>query len=197
MRWRVWSSRWNKNCQGKPKHSDKPRPRAILFTTNPTWPEPAAAVGSRRLTAWAMARPGLELTGLVRFLNLLQLRVFLHWSAKTYVSSCEVLPSLFMYSMNSIRCALYLNYFRNFQLLYFEWKHSIFRWSLNCVHKLYSYVYIRLLHLCCLHLWLTIHVSLSQACMNVGTAITFYRPSFGSDFYFTFPVTVLLIVLHI
>jgi hypothetical protein len=39
----------------------KPAPSATLSTTNPTWPDWAwtwaAAVGSRRLTPWAMVRP--------------------------------------------------------------------------------------------------------------------------------------------
>jgi hypothetical protein len=59
--WWMWSSRWNENWQGKPKYSEKTCPSATLSTTNPTWPDlartRAAAVGSRRLTAWAMARP--------------------------------------------------------------------------------------------------------------------------------------------
>jgi hypothetical protein len=46
---------------GKPKYSEKICPSATLFTTNPIWPERArtraAAVGSQRLTAWAMALP--------------------------------------------------------------------------------------------------------------------------------------------
>jgi hypothetical protein len=36
----------------------KPAHRASLTTTNPTWPDQAAAVGSKRLTAWATAQPG-------------------------------------------------------------------------------------------------------------------------------------------
>jgi hypothetical protein len=59
--WRVWSSRWNENWQGKLKYSEETCPSATLFTTNPTWPDlgsnRASAVGSLRLTAWAMARP--------------------------------------------------------------------------------------------------------------------------------------------
>jgi hypothetical protein len=37
-RW-VWSSWWNENWQGKPKHSEKTCPSATLSTTNPTWPD--------------------------------------------------------------------------------------------------------------------------------------------------------------
>jgi hypothetical protein len=37
-RWWVWSRRWNKNWQGKPKYSDKTFPTAALSTTKPTWP---------------------------------------------------------------------------------------------------------------------------------------------------------------
>jgi hypothetical protein len=54
--WRNW---WNDYWQGKPKYSEKTRPSATLSTTHPTWPDRArtraAAVGSRGLTAWAMA----------------------------------------------------------------------------------------------------------------------------------------------
>jgi hypothetical protein len=57
----VWSIWWNENWQGKPKYSDKTCPSATLSTTNPTWltgdRNRSAALGSRRLTAWAMARP--------------------------------------------------------------------------------------------------------------------------------------------
>jgi hypothetical protein len=35
-RWWGWSSRWNENCQGKPKYSEKTCPSATLFTTNRT-----------------------------------------------------------------------------------------------------------------------------------------------------------------
>jgi hypothetical protein len=58
-RWilRIW---WNENWQGKPKYSEEACPSITLFTTNPTWlhpdSNPVAAVGSRRLTAWDMAR---------------------------------------------------------------------------------------------------------------------------------------------
>jgi hypothetical protein len=47
--------------QGKPKYSEKTSPDANLYTTNPTCQTRAqtraAAVGSQRLTASAMARP--------------------------------------------------------------------------------------------------------------------------------------------
>jgi hypothetical protein len=55
--WRIWC---NEDSQAKPKYSEKTCPITTLSTTNPTcqirartW---AAAVGSHRLTAWAMAR---------------------------------------------------------------------------------------------------------------------------------------------
>jgi hypothetical protein len=60
-RWWMWSSRWSKNGQGKPKCLDETCPRATLSTTNPHGLTKVrtrgAAVGSRWLTAWAMARP--------------------------------------------------------------------------------------------------------------------------------------------
>jgi hypothetical protein len=52
--------------QRKPKYSEKTWPSAALSTTNPTWPDRArtraAAVGIRRLTAWAMAWPRSSVT---------------------------------------------------------------------------------------------------------------------------------------
>jgi hypothetical protein len=53
-RWWLWRNWWNEDWQGKPKYSEKTCFSATLSTTNPIW---AAAVGSQRLTAWAMARP--------------------------------------------------------------------------------------------------------------------------------------------
>jgi hypothetical protein len=41
----VWNSRWNENCQGKQKYSEKSRPSAILSTTNPTLPDPGPNPG--------------------------------------------------------------------------------------------------------------------------------------------------------
>jgi hypothetical protein len=53
--------RMNDFWQGKPKYSEKTCPDATLSTTNPTcqtWSQTrAAAVGSQRLTKWAMVRP--------------------------------------------------------------------------------------------------------------------------------------------
>jgi hypothetical protein len=46
-RWWVWSSRWNKNWQGKQKCSEKTCPSTILFTTNPTWPDLGLNPGRR------------------------------------------------------------------------------------------------------------------------------------------------------
>jgi hypothetical protein len=55
-RWRIW---WNEDWQGKPKYSEKTYSSATLSTTNRTCQTRArtraAAVGSQRLTAWAMA----------------------------------------------------------------------------------------------------------------------------------------------
>jgi hypothetical protein len=45
--WWVWSSWWNENWQGKPKHSEKTCPNATLFTTNPAWPDPGSNPGRR------------------------------------------------------------------------------------------------------------------------------------------------------
>jgi hypothetical protein len=60
--WWMWSSQWNENWQAKPKYSAKTYPSATLSTTNPTWPltwsrTQAAKVGTRQVTAWAMAHP--------------------------------------------------------------------------------------------------------------------------------------------
>jgi hypothetical protein len=56
------SNWWNKNWQGKPKYSEKTCPSATLSTTKSHMTRPGleprtSAVGSQRLTAWAMARP--------------------------------------------------------------------------------------------------------------------------------------------
>jgi hypothetical protein len=60
----FWSNWWNENWQGKPKYSEKTYPSATLSTTKSHMTRPGleprtAAVGSQRLTAWAMARPFL------------------------------------------------------------------------------------------------------------------------------------------
>jgi hypothetical protein len=78
-RW-LWRSRWNIDWQGKPTFSEKTCPSATFAhhkiphdqTRVWTW---AAAVGSRRLTAWAMARPSVPFQG-----SLFYIRNFSHWS---------------------------------------------------------------------------------------------------------------------
>jgi hypothetical protein len=47
--------------QGKPKYSEETHPSDTLSTTNPIWPDRTrtAALKSRRLTAWAIARPSI------------------------------------------------------------------------------------------------------------------------------------------
>jgi hypothetical protein len=58
----LWRSRWNVDWQEKPKFSEKTCPSAtfahhqIPHDQTRVWTR-AAAVGSRRLTAWAMTRP--------------------------------------------------------------------------------------------------------------------------------------------
>jgi hypothetical protein len=44
-RWWVWSSRWNKNWQGKQKYSEKICPNGILSTTNLTRPDQSSNLG--------------------------------------------------------------------------------------------------------------------------------------------------------
>jgi hypothetical protein len=62
-RW-LWRSRWNVDWQREPKFSEKTCPSATFVHHKIPhyharfWTQ-AAAVGSRRLTAWAMARPQL------------------------------------------------------------------------------------------------------------------------------------------
>jgi hypothetical protein len=63
--WWWWWSWWNELFwQGKPKYSEKSYPDATLSTTNTTCQTQArtraAAVGSQRLTASAMARPSKQ-----------------------------------------------------------------------------------------------------------------------------------------
>jgi hypothetical protein len=64
-RW-LWRSRWNVDWQGNPKFSEKTCPSStfvhhkIPHDQTRVWTR-AAAVGSRRLTVWAMVRPrGVE-----------------------------------------------------------------------------------------------------------------------------------------
>jgi hypothetical protein len=55
--WRTW---WNEDWQGKPKYTEKTcplRPPQIPLDQTRARTR-AATVGSQRLTAWAMARPG-------------------------------------------------------------------------------------------------------------------------------------------
>jgi hypothetical protein len=57
--WRLWRNWWNEDWQGKPKYSEKTCPSAIFVhhkiphDQNRVW-TCAAAVRSRRLTAWAV-----------------------------------------------------------------------------------------------------------------------------------------------
>jgi hypothetical protein len=46
-RWWVWSSRWNENLLGKPKHSVETCPRATFSTTNPSWADLGSDLGRR------------------------------------------------------------------------------------------------------------------------------------------------------
>jgi hypothetical protein len=56
-RWWLWSNRWNENWQGKPKYSEKTAPVPLCPPQIPhdltRARTQAAAVESRRLTAWA------------------------------------------------------------------------------------------------------------------------------------------------
>jgi hypothetical protein len=45
--WWLWSNRWNKDCQGKPKYSKKTCTSATLSTTNPTLPDQGSNPGRR------------------------------------------------------------------------------------------------------------------------------------------------------
>jgi hypothetical protein len=45
--WWLWSSSWNEDWQGKPKHSEKTCSSATLSTTNPTWPDLGSNPGRR------------------------------------------------------------------------------------------------------------------------------------------------------
>jgi hypothetical protein len=60
--WWLWSNSWNEDWQGKPKYSEKKTaPMPLCPPQMPhdfSWDRTrTAAVGSQRLTAWAMARP--------------------------------------------------------------------------------------------------------------------------------------------
>jgi hypothetical protein len=110
-RWWVCSSRWNANWQGKPKYSDKTCLSATSSITNLTWPDPGS-VGSRRLTAWAMAWSYLKITVLkywechillliyvVRFSNLL------YWQICIYVGNNILKNRMIKESIFSFTCA--------------------------------------------------------------------------------------------
>jgi hypothetical protein len=56
----LWSNRWSENWQGKPKYSEKTYPPQIPHDLTRARTR-VAAVGSRRLTTWSMARPKYEL----------------------------------------------------------------------------------------------------------------------------------------
>jgi hypothetical protein len=63
----FWSNWWNENWQGKPMYSEKTFSSATLSTTKFHMTRPGlepwtTAVGSQRLTAWAIARPTFSLT---------------------------------------------------------------------------------------------------------------------------------------
>jgi hypothetical protein len=70
----MWGSRWNENWQTKAKYSEKTCPSATLSPQIPhdlTWARTRSAeVGSRRLTAWAVARPIRDLSGFWRVLTM-------------------------------------------------------------------------------------------------------------------------------
>jgi hypothetical protein len=72
----LWCNWWNENWQGKPKYSEKTYPSATLS---------AAAVGSQRLTAWAMARPILMYIYVYAYIyiKILQFLAFLRKQKKT------------------------------------------------------------------------------------------------------------------
>jgi hypothetical protein len=63
--WWLWSNWWNEDWQGKQKHSEKTCPNAAsspqIPRDLPRAPTRAVAVGSQRLTAWAMAWPNITI----------------------------------------------------------------------------------------------------------------------------------------
>jgi hypothetical protein len=66
-KWWMWSSRWNQNWQGNRSTRRKPAPVPLCPPQIPhdmTWPgTQVAAVGTRRITSWAMARPWASFLG--------------------------------------------------------------------------------------------------------------------------------------
>jgi hypothetical protein len=93
---RVWSSRWNENWQGKSKYSEKTCPISLCSPQIPhdlTWPGTrAAAVGSRRVTAWAMVRPSKPLS------------IYLPMVLQPCVGPWQLLQFLDIYRVSSIPC---------------------------------------------------------------------------------------------
>jgi hypothetical protein len=86
--WWLWSNWWNEDWQGKPNC-----PSATLSTTQPTWTDlgfnPAAAVGSRRLTAWAMARPRCRIIGVWCWRSKCFAKITVCWDVMPCHSSCS------------------------------------------------------------------------------------------------------------
>jgi hypothetical protein len=87
--WRSW---WNeRSWQGKPKYSEKTYQDSTLSTTNPTCQTRvrtrAAAVGSQRLTASAMARPAL----LHNQLQYALVHNFQHWMVNVDAMTPQIL----------------------------------------------------------------------------------------------------------
>jgi hypothetical protein len=93
----FWSNWWNEDWQGKPKYSEKTCPSATLSTTKSHMTRPGleprtAAVGSQRLTAWAMARAFYSVTEIVLLWPiLLKISMIFDWFQEKRVTDYEQL----------------------------------------------------------------------------------------------------------
>jgi hypothetical protein len=100
-RWWLWRNWWNEDWQGKPKFSEKTCPSVtfvhhkIPHDQTRVWTR-VAAVGSQRLTAWAMARPWVNIYFLVILWMLVNsyLDIFMIWdhALKIYIRRDEIQP---------------------------------------------------------------------------------------------------------
>jgi hypothetical protein len=74
-RWWVWSSRWNKNWQGKPKYSEETCPSASLSTTCPDRGSNPVRRGGKSATnrlSYGMAFSTIKLQNLIYHLKILR-----------------------------------------------------------------------------------------------------------------------------
>jgi hypothetical protein len=142
-KWRwLWRSRWNVDWQGKPKFSEKTCPSATIVHHKIPHDQSrvrtrAAAVGSRRLTAWAMMRPFLDSWATVRFSS----RIVNVWFTAIVCSAYDfnTLPlrlasCLFSISSRTFLTWIYLSHTYSFSPFLFPSDSRLMALSLPFIH---------------------------------------------------------------